>query len=407
MIDKIGIASIFRNEYPFIVEWLAYHRSLGVKRFFIADNESDDGTRELLIYLRDLGYIELEFQPVVDGENSQLSAYKSLIDKHGGKTDWLAFVDADEFLVLERNDISIDDYIKKISKVRHVGAVAVNWAVYGSSHWVTANRSFVTDRFVMRAEQSRPINRHYKTLLNTSAYRGVGTNPHFFKINKDRVYVNSLGRRLVDGEFGGLTKESIWGGIRINHYVVKSRGEFFTKKRPRGRPGGKTRAAEFFLQHDVNDVEDRLSSTRVSALLSEYGKIVSALRGVGFEYEEQDDDSGLFYSNGSGGLKFRVDSVSFQNERIECKGWVAAQRNNCVDFKALINYTSVVRASSVERMTRADVARHLNGDPETRYGFKCIFDVKKIIEKVGFLDQVELCIGEGDSDMGVITKLTV
>ncbi|PRE53539.1 glycosyltransferase family 2 protein [Burkholderia multivorans] len=407
MIDKIGVASIFKNEYPFIVEWLAYHRSLGVKRFFVADNESDDGTRELLICLRNLGYIELEFQPVVEGENSQLAAYKMLLEKYGGETDWLAFVDADEFLVLERDDISIEDYLREISEIKDVGAVAVNWAVYGSSHWVTAGPGFVTDRFILRAEQSRSVNRHYKTLLNTSACRGVGTNPHSFKIGKDKIYVNSLGQRLTDDELGGLTKDPVWGGIRINHYVVKSRGEFFTKKRPRGRPGGKTRAAEFFSQHDVNDVEDRLSDVRAVALQKEYKKIVAALHDAGFEYSEQVDKNALFYSTGSGGLKFRVDGVSFENERIDCKGWVAAPKNNCVDFNLLVNYTVVVRAVSVERMTRIDVARHLKGDPDARYGFKCVFDVKKAIEEAGPIDLVELCIGAGDNNVGVITRLVI
>ena len=33
-------AAIFKNEGPYILEWVAYHRVLGIERFFIADNDS-------------------------------------------------------------------------------------------------------------------------------------------------------------------------------------------------------------------------------------------------------------------------------------------------------------------------------------------------------------------------------
>lgn len=407
MTDKIGIASIFRNEYPFIVEWLAYHRSLGVRRFFIADNESDDGTRELLQILHDLGYINLVLQPIIDGENSQLAAYQRILEVYGAEIEWLAFIDADEFVGIEKNDLSLVEYLRRISKIRNVGAIAINWAVYGSSHWMTAGREFVTDRFTMRAEQNRSINRHYKTFIRTSACRGVGTNPHAFKLKKDLIYVDSSGRKLGDGEWGGLTKDVAWAGIRINHYVVKSRSEFFTKKRPRGRPGGKTRAAEFFEQHDINEVEDRLGKLRASALLREYDEIVASLKIAGVEYGVEDKRNDPLHFTGGGGMKFRVDSVFFEGGRIECKGWVDGPKNNCIDFKMLVNYACVVKAISIERMVRADVARHLKGDPGVRYGFKCVFDAKKLVEKREAIEQLELCIGGGESSVDVLVRLKI
>jgi hypothetical protein len=48
---SIGIAAIVKNELPYLIEWIAFHRASNVNRFFIANNNSTDGTKELLIAL--------------------------------------------------------------------------------------------------------------------------------------------------------------------------------------------------------------------------------------------------------------------------------------------------------------------------------------------------------------------
>ena len=53
----IGVAAIFKNEFEYVIEWLAHHRAIGIKHFFIADNESNDGTSELLTALDNAGLV--------------------------------------------------------------------------------------------------------------------------------------------------------------------------------------------------------------------------------------------------------------------------------------------------------------------------------------------------------------
>lgn len=47
----LSIGAILKNEYPFIVEWIAYHMALGINDIYIADNISSDGSSELLYFL--------------------------------------------------------------------------------------------------------------------------------------------------------------------------------------------------------------------------------------------------------------------------------------------------------------------------------------------------------------------
>ena len=44
----LAICAIAKNEGPYFHEWIEWHRKQGVEKFYIYDNESTDGTREVL-----------------------------------------------------------------------------------------------------------------------------------------------------------------------------------------------------------------------------------------------------------------------------------------------------------------------------------------------------------------------
>ena len=49
------IVGCMKNEAPYIVEWVAYHRAMGVDNFLIYTNDCTDGTDELLDVLAEKG----------------------------------------------------------------------------------------------------------------------------------------------------------------------------------------------------------------------------------------------------------------------------------------------------------------------------------------------------------------
>lgn len=52
MKGAFGVVTLFRNEGPYLVEWIEYHRLVGVDRFWLYDNGStDDGPRRLQPYI--------------------------------------------------------------------------------------------------------------------------------------------------------------------------------------------------------------------------------------------------------------------------------------------------------------------------------------------------------------------
>ncbi|MDE7451045.1 MAG: glycosyltransferase family 92 protein [Alistipes sp.] len=85
----LAVCAIAKNEGPYFVEWIEWHRRQGVDKFYIYDNESTDGTRELLEpYVRS-GLVEYRYWP---GYRRQLAAYDDCLERHRLSARWIASV---------------------------------------------------------------------------------------------------------------------------------------------------------------------------------------------------------------------------------------------------------------------------------------------------------------------------
>ena len=164
-----------------------------------------------------------------------------------------------------------------------VGAIAVNWAIYGSSGRLRAESGLVIERFTRRAARIRLLNHHFKSIVRTAAVAGVGPNPHVFALGPPLRAIHSDGReiRRHPGRHG-LSWDVIWSPLRINHYVVKSREEFMTRKQPRGRAtSADLRPAAFFDSHDLNDAPDPVPAPLVLATRHERDRLAALAASVG------------------------------------------------------------------------------------------------------------------------------
>ena len=54
---EVLLATSMKDEGPYILEWLAYHKSVGFNKFIIFENDSSDFTDEILNQLCELGEI--------------------------------------------------------------------------------------------------------------------------------------------------------------------------------------------------------------------------------------------------------------------------------------------------------------------------------------------------------------
>lgn len=71
MSQSITIFTTMKNEGPYMLEWVAYHRSLGVDHFVIFTNDCDDGTDDMARRLQQLGIATHVSNEVKEGGNPQ------------------------------------------------------------------------------------------------------------------------------------------------------------------------------------------------------------------------------------------------------------------------------------------------------------------------------------------------
>ncbi|MBV9785819.1 MAG: glycosyltransferase family 2 protein, partial [Acidisphaera sp.] len=69
------ILAAARNEGIYLLDWIAYHRSIGVEHFFIYSNNNDDGSDDLLALLAEHGEITWIDNHVDAGVRPQLKGY--------------------------------------------------------------------------------------------------------------------------------------------------------------------------------------------------------------------------------------------------------------------------------------------------------------------------------------------
>ena len=257
---KLGIAAIFKNEKPYIIEWLAYHRLIGFEKFYIADNMSDDGSSELLEELDKAGIITRIVYPTRDNKPPQLPAYNYILKKYRNSVDFLAYIDADEFVFPDKG-VSLKETLEPLFKDDAIGAVALNWAIFGSSGNVKYSKEPVIERFINRSRQTTRTNRHIKTIVKPD-FCEYFENPHKVVLKKGN-YVKVTGDRFNfhPDNIHGTSETTDWSPVRINHYVVKSFEEFKNKKQKRGRATvNELRRDGFFKAHDMNhEFDDSMS----------------------------------------------------------------------------------------------------------------------------------------------------
>jgi hypothetical protein len=255
---SLAICAVARNEAPYIEDFVDFHIRQGVTFFLFYENQSTDDTLQVLqrLQLKHLTeHIIINIQTIDENPcqfiayNRGLALLKSIPDVLNPPV-WCSFLDCDEALYSPTG--------KKLPVVlewfKNASQVAPHWVLYGSNGLTEYDSRPVTERFTMR---SREVNQHTKAVVRVKDGIEVGRNPHYFLVTGSTQDEN--GNVLKD--WRGLKTGGTADILRVNHYHVKSKAEYFErKKKPDPGTGAiysKERLEEMFRAHDCNELEDR------------------------------------------------------------------------------------------------------------------------------------------------------
>lgn len=244
----LSVVCAIKNEADDLLEWLHFHRLVGVDHFYLYDNESTDGTRAVVDAFPWPEMITYHF---VEGDFGQMRAFHHAIDSYRNCSEWCAFIDADEFLFPTEAD-SIQDVLAEVGLAP---AVAVHWLNFGSNGHEVKPNGLCIEAFTHRAPDDFPDHYVMKSIIRPDAIVAY-LHPHQSLVLGS--YVHEDGTLVFP--IGGRCSIPKRNKLALNHYYTKSRQQLL-KKRERGRPLGegdpeKIRAMEFFTLRDRNDVED-------------------------------------------------------------------------------------------------------------------------------------------------------
>ena len=244
----LAVCAIAKNEGDYFQEWIEWHKKMGVEKFYIYDNESEDDTKKILDPYIKSGLVEYVFWA---GKKQQTLAYCDCLEKHKLHSRWIAFIDLDEFIVPIK-DKTISEFLRRFEKFP---SVEINWLVYGSSGAQKKEIGNVMDRFKHHSIPNNSINRFVKSIVD----------PRRIFLFIGAHVTASISGRAVDSHGVPIRKnftdrEPQHDVIRINHYAVKSYEEFLSK-RNQGRVSRNKKPSEtffdnYFEKYDLNDIKE-------------------------------------------------------------------------------------------------------------------------------------------------------
>jgi hypothetical protein len=222
----LSVGAIYFDETAYLREWIAFHRIVGVEKFFLYDNGNADDHLEVLAPYLDDGTVVVHEWPMRPG---QMPAYDHCLRTYENESRWIAFLDLDEFLFSPTYrplpEILVD-------YERHP-AVAVNWAMFGTSGHRTRPPGLTIETHDYRKEY--PEFEQIKCIVNPRRTERA-LSPHAFAY-RDGFAVNERHIPIEKRPLGMSGPVSV-ERLRVNHYSQRSEEEYVKKmSRPQAHSG--------------------------------------------------------------------------------------------------------------------------------------------------------------------------
>ncbi len=289
MTERICAITTMRNEGPFILEWIAYNRVIGVTDFLVYTNDCADGTEALLDALGPQAGVVRRDNPFrSDPEFArkriapQFAALKSAPEEPVvQQADWLMVLDVDEFIDIHAGDGRLADLR---AAVPGADMISLTWRLFGNDGQAHFEDAFVTERFTRAARIRAPLPfmaLGFKTLFrNAGLIAKLGVHrPKLAAGAAERLHwVNGSGRAMpadyIEGGWKSSSRALGYELATLNHYAVRD-CESFLVKRDRGRTNhdSQDQGLGYWVRMNHNAETDTRIRRMLPALRAEHARL--------------------------------------------------------------------------------------------------------------------------------------
>ncbi|WP_417523874.1 glycosyltransferase family 2 protein [Marinovum sp.] len=294
---RITAVTCVKNEGPFLLEWIAYNRLIGVGQHLFYSNDCSDGTDRLLDRLADHGVV-VHLPNPAEGRNYQMEALKDARRQEVVReADWLWVADVDEFLNIHVGDHTIPALI----------------AACGDPQAISVTFQFFANAGI-EAFEDRPVIAQFTRCHNPDLWCGesaievktlvrkdfplqyYGAHRPFHRVGKvpAPVWTDASGRDVPEAFLQAANKRRLRkfpaAGARshatLNHYALRSLDSYLVKN-DRGDVNRENRDFDDSYWRERNDDawEDR-TILRMLPKLEAQIAVLKALPGIAELHEE-------------------------------------------------------------------------------------------------------------------------
>lgn len=254
---NLAVCAVFRDEAPYLKEWIDFHRIVGVEHFYLCSHNSCDDYKVVLepyIKAGIVDLVELQGDPnesvALFNINVQCMFYNTCVNHLKGVARWVAFIDSDEFLFPSAGKGLLTDVLKDYEGF---GGVAVNWQMYGTSSIEQIEPGkLITKYLIRKAKINYFENLHVKSIVQPLTVTHFD-NPHF--------------ANYIDGFFQVTTDFTPFKGpkspfvqidtLRINHYWTRDENYLWNVKAVRqSKWWGENRTNLENRKREMNKIKD-------------------------------------------------------------------------------------------------------------------------------------------------------
>ncbi len=220
------VASIFRNEAPYLAEWLEFHLLVGIEHFYLYDNGSTDNPDAILDPYVEQGLVTvIPWATSTDLATPKVLAYAHVIANFGSVWHWMAFIDIDEFLL----PVQGEDLRPLLKRYEDLPAVAIPWIMFGHSGHSRQPAGLVIENYTQRAPFPPPIAHKtlfkWKAIANPSEVAAVH-GAHDFEYRDGYIGGGFDEQRVPLDQQSRYASDRTADILRVNHYATKSKDEF-------------------------------------------------------------------------------------------------------------------------------------------------------------------------------------
>jgi hypothetical protein len=228
----VAIALIVKNEARHIREWAAFHHRAGVRHFLIYHN---GGTDDTIAILRET--LPAAARTIVPWRNvfsdawlgreihNQVLAYAHAASNFGGAFRWMAFIDADEFLV-PKAAATIPEALAHLGEARNL---SLPWHMFGRSGHAEPPAGGVLRNYLRRARD--PMSE----VRGVRAFKCIVDPCHLTAVRVHSMETDGSGRTCNDAgvevEEKARVRPDFYSAahLQLNHYYTRSEAELAAK----------------------------------------------------------------------------------------------------------------------------------------------------------------------------------